>query len=214
MVLFTTHCRNCAVAVPLLAPSCGRCGAPNRSRLTAVAVAASLGVLVIAIAVAAFVILRGVRIDEPSGPGVDFTWLTKAMDECDAEAMAEPKTLHFLVVPMVSKADDDADWRVKSLNDIGNAILLRQQAMLEGLQEGSLRLSNEEYDFRMRDEATKDIYKWTLSKGVKKFLTPDAEAIKIFKVQFTTKRRPDDEWGAAFTHQAGTCYWVNAIIGN
>ena len=200
--------------VPAFAQSCGRCGAPNRARLPAFAVAGSLLVLIVAIAVAAFVILRGVRIEEPSGPGDDFAWLRTAMDDCDAEATKTPTMLHFLVVPMVSNAVDDRDWRAKSLNDIGNAILLNQQMTLEALTSGTLRLSKEQYDFRMRDEATNDVYKWTLSTGVKKFITPDAEGIKNFKVQFRTARRSDDQWGAAFVHESGTCYWVNAIIGN
>jgi len=212
MVVFAAHCRNCAGTVSAFARTCERCGAPNASRVAAVAVVASLLILVAAIVVAAFVILRGVRIDEPAGN--DFAWLRKAMEDCDAEAEKTPTTLHFLVVPMTSNAVDDSDWKGKSLNDIGNAILLNQQATLEALEAERLRISKEQYDFRMRDEATSEVYKWTPSMGVKKFLAPGGDSIKNFKVQFLTTRRTGDNWGATFVHESGMCYWVNAIIGN
>jgi hypothetical protein len=190
------------------------CGAPNAARLPAMAVAGSVLVLLIAIAVAAVVILRGVRIDAPVGPGDKFAWLVKAMEDCDAEASRAPETLYFLVIPMASSAVDDAEWRRRSLNDIGNAILLTQQVMVEGLNSGGLRITNESYEFRLRDDGTNEVYQWATSAGVKKFLKPTADEIKNFRVQFKTAARANDEWGAAFVHQQGTCYWVNAIIGN
>jgi hypothetical protein len=212
--LFATRCRNCESAVPALAASCARCGAPNAARLPAFAIAGSVLVLIVAIAFAAFVILRGTRSDGTAGPKDDFAWLADAMAECDAEATKTPSTLHFLVVPMASNAADESAWRAKSRNDIGNAILLTQQVTLDALKGGGLWISSERYDFRIRDEATKDIYKWTPSTGIKKFLTPNAERINNFKVQFKTDKRLGEEWGATFVHERGTCYWVNAIIGN
>jgi hypothetical protein len=208
--MITTECQNCGNPVFAFASSCERCGTPNRARLGAFAVAGSLVLLVVAVAVAAFVILRWHRISVD-----DFAWVEKAMQECDAEAANAPETLRFLVIPMVSSPADDEGWRTKSLNDIGNAILLNQSDTLDALKGGSLRISTERYEFAMRDEATSAVYRWSPSVGVKKFLTGDAPQIRRFRVQFKTPRKTNDaEWGATFEHQAGTCYWVNAIIGN
>lgn len=207
----TTDCPNCGNALFILAGSCKHCGAPNRARLGALAVVGALLLLIVAVGIATIVILRWDRISTPT----DFTWLTTAMEGCDAEAAKAPDTLHFLVIPMASAPDDDEAWKAKSLNDIGNAILLTQRETLDGLMGGSLRISTEQYEFNMRDEKTSALYKWTPSVGVKKFLIPDAAQVTEFKVQFKTRQKTDDAaWGAVFQHRKGTCYWVNAIIGN
>src|SRR4029453_8664952 len=104
-----------------------------------------------------------------TGP-VDHAWLATAMSDCDTEAQKTPDTLHFLVVPMLSAPSDDAHWKRASLNDIGNAILLRQRDTLDGLGDQSLVISSDQYEFSVRDEKTSAVYKWTPSVGVKKFL--------------------------------------------
>ena len=208
--MLTADCQTCGYPVPILASACRRCGAPNATRLSALAVAGSLLLLVAAIAIAAIVAIRWV----PLEPG-DFTWLTKAMTECDGEAEEEPATVHFLVVPMASAPAEDERWKAKSLNDIGNAILLTQRDTIGGLEDGTLRISTEQYEFSVRDEATGGVYNLSPSVGVKKFLVPDGDQIKEFKVQFRTGQTANEAaWGAAFQHRQGTCYWVNAIIGH
>src|SRR3954465_9014105 len=112
--MLTTHCPNCGNAVSLFAASCRRCGTPTPTRLGALAVVGSLLLLVVALGIAAFVVLRRDRIVGPP----DFSWLTKAMDEGDVEAGRAPDTIHFLVIPLTSLPADDEGWRQKSLNDI------------------------------------------------------------------------------------------------
>jgi hypothetical protein len=210
--MLNSECPNCGNAVPVLASSCAACGVPNRARLGAMAVVGSLIALVVAIGFVVAVILRGQQ--ETAGPQ-DYTWLSGAMTECDAEAQKAPDTLHFLVVPMLSAATDDAHWKSHSLNDIGNATLLRQRDTLEGLADQSLVIATGQYEFSVRDEKTSAVYKWAPSTGVKKFLVAGGVQIQEFKVQFKTQqRKSENEWGAPFVHSKGTCYWVNAIIGH
>lgn len=210
--MITTECPNCGNAVPVFAASCGVCGASNRARLGAFAVAGLLTILLVAIVIAAAIMVS--RAPAPGGAPDDFAWLSKAMDECDAEAEKAPATLYFLVVPMASAPNDDAYWRSKSLNDVGNAILLRQRETIDALVNQRLRIATEKYEFNVRDEATSAIHRWSPSVGVKKFLITNAEQIREFKAQFKTGRKAEtSEWGSAFTHRQGTCYWVNAIIG-
>jgi hypothetical protein len=136
------------------------------------------------------------------------------MQECDADAANNLSTLHFLVIPLAAVTGDDDYWRGRSLNDIGNAILLNSKVALDSLQDASLRLTPEQYTFAIRDEDTRTVYKWSPSTGVKRFSTADADAIASFKVQLLTRQKSDEaNWGAAFTRRKGNCYWVNAIIG-
>jgi hypothetical protein len=147
--------------------------------------------------------------------GPDFAWLTSAMDACDAEAAQAAGALEFLVIPLKSAARDEPQWRRKSLNDVGNAILITADDTVEGLKSAALSISAERYIFSIRDEATDVVYKWSQSVGVKKFISTDAEAIERFKVQFEFGDTPgNDKWGAAFVRRKGNCYWVNAILGN
>jgi len=208
-----SECPNCGSAVPIFASSCGACGEPNRARLGAFAVVGSVVALLVAIMFAVAIVVRWQQ--GTSGGAQDYGWLATAMTDCDAEAQKAPDTLHFLVVPMLSAPSDDAHWRKSSLNDIGNALLLRQRDTLEGLADQSLVIATEQYEFSVRDEKTSAVYKWSPSVGVKKFLVAGGVQIQDFKVQFKTQQRTNDtEWGAPFVHSKGTCYWVNAIIGN
>ena len=210
--MLKSECPNSGHAVPVFASVCGACGVPNSARLGAYAVAGSLMALLVAIGFVVAVILRGQQ--EAGGPQ-DYAWLSGAMTDCDAEAQKAPDTLHFLVVPMLSAAADDALWKSRSLNDIGNATLLRQRDTLDGLADQSLVVATDQYEFSVRDEKTSAIYKWAPSVGVKKFLVAGGVQIQEFKVQFKTQHRKNDtEWGAPFVHSKGTCYWVNAIIGH
>jgi|SRR6266568_3258156 len=210
--MLKSECPNCGHAVPVFASVCGACGVPNSARLGAYAVAGSLMALLVAIGFVVAVILRGQQ--EAGGPQ-DYAWLSGAMTDCDAEAQKAPDTLHFLVVPMLSAAADDALWKSRSLNDIGNATLLRQRDTLDGLADQSLVVATDQYEFSVRDEKTSAVYKWAPSVGVKKFLVAGGVQIQEFKVQFKTQQRKNDtEWGAPFVHSKGTCYWVNAIIGH
>jgi hypothetical protein len=215
--MVATQCRNCGAASSAFARWCAHCGACNGVRTTALAIATVLAILVAAGGMAAFAVLRGPgpAAQSTAAPSAEHGWITKAMADCDAEAAKEPSALAFLVVPLKSAAADMQPWRKKSLNDIGNAILLPADDALLGLNSGALALSDEQYVFSIRDDITNIVYKWSPSNGVKKFVSPDADAIERFKVQFQLRDKSGaDAWGAVFVHHKGTCYWVNAILGN
>jgi hypothetical protein len=212
-----TRCPKCGEALALWAPACGHCGAPNRTRLGILIAGAVLVALSVAVVVA---ILPGVRpatapttADKPAGADKDFGWLSAALDQCDKDAANEPNAIHFIVTPLVDAAKDEPGWRRISLNDIGNAILIKAEDMLAGLKRGALRISPDEYIFAIRNEANNVVYKWSPSAGVKRFSSPKAEAIEIFRIQFQNPAGTGGlEWGAIFTRRPGNCYWVNAIV--
>ena len=216
--MLVTECRDCGEGVPVFARACAHCGAPNHARPAAVAVAAALALLVVAVAVAAIVVLRWQHspVDtsepvpatpatpEPATATTEFAWLTAAMQACDSEAAKEPDTLQFLVIPLANAPADEPEWRAKSLNDIGNAILLNSDAALAGLQSHGLKISTEEYSFFVREEGSSAMYKWKPSVGVVKFSIPDAQSTGSFRIQFQTRNRTGDaNWGATFVRQKG-----------
>ena len=221
------ECANCGGRISVLARSCPHCGVSSGSRSAGAAIAGALAVLSIAIVLAAVVVIGGYRLpvtvkaDLPAGQQVaagsmdDLGWLTTAMDGCEAEAEKDTGTLRFLVIPLATVQADDAQWRGKSLNDVGNAVLLSSDDAIEGLKSRGLRIYPGQYDFRVLDQANNMVYTWRPSGGVENFSTTDSGVIALFNVQFlTSKSTADSEWGSSFVRQSGTCYWVSAIIGN
>jgi hypothetical protein len=212
-----TDCSHCGEPIQKGMRTCGYCGAPVRARRSALTIAAVLGVACLGVLVVAFFLLanrspnqEGAAVDQRGG---DFAWLETAMKQCDEQAAKDPKGLHYLVIPLVDEPRDEPGWRRISINDIGNAILINGEDMLAGLKRKALRISNDEYTFSARNEATKDVLTWKPSSGVRKFVVSDASNISQFKVQFQSGDAARAiNWGATFERQPGNCYWVNAIL--
>jgi hypothetical protein len=225
--MLESECPSCGDAVSVFAKTCPHCGVPNRARLLGPAFVGALALLAVCVVVALVMALGSRPVptagapEAPAGERVeqkaadDLVWLTNAMTECDTQARVDLDTLYFLVLPLASIAKDDAQWREKSIIDIGNAILLRGDDALQGLRSGALRIYSGQYDFRVLDVTSNVTYKWKTATGVTKVSAPDASAITQFKLQFQTPGAAGDaQWGDPFNRQAGTCYWVNAIVGN
>jgi hypothetical protein len=210
--MIATECPNCGETVSAFASSCARCGAPNELRRRVLGIAVLLLALILLGGIAAVVALHWPPASTRTA-GDDFGWLTTAMTACDDDAAKQPSKVYFLVIPLASNPEQDSQWREKSLNDIGNAILLRSDAALEGLKNKSLTISTTQYVFAMRDQGG-TVYSWNPTVGVARFVTNDSDSIQSFQVQFRVSASPaESEWGRAFVRQRGNCYWVDAIIG-
>jgi hypothetical protein len=221
------ECPNCGGGTFVLAKACPNCGAPIKLRMAGMLVASALVLLLVVTVVAAVAVLgwhqlaaateTGAPADAQiaAGSTADLSWLATAMSGCDAQAKTDLGALHFLVTPLVSVAKDTAPWRAKSINDTGNGILLRADDTFDGLKSGTLRFYPADYGFGISDQVGDTAYKWRAALGVAKFSTADAGSISTFKVEFRTARNGGDpEWAGSFRRLDGTCYWVNAIIGN
>jgi hypothetical protein len=219
------ECPNCGGGTFVLAKVCAHCGAPIRLRAAGMMVAGALAALLVAIAVAAAAVLGGHRLavatetgapadaQIAAGSTADPGWLAAAMSGCDAQARTNSGALHFLVTPLVAVAQDSAPWHAKSINDAGNAVVLRSDDTLEGLKSGTLRIYPADYAFGISDLAGNTVYKWRAAVGVAKFSTSDAGSISTFNVQFRTARSGGDaKWGGSFVRRDDSCHWVNAII--
>lgn len=215
--LTVAECVECGVPVSAFARACAHCGTANRARVAAFAVVGALAFLATAAVTAIVVVASWQRLPVDATPqslGGDFTWLTNAMQECDALAEKQPETLHFLVIPLAAAPKDVEDWRTKALNKIGNAILLRSDVAIEGLKAGALSIAKDSYVLSVRDQA-RVTYNWDRTVGVAKFSIPDAGSIDGFNVQFRYRdKQSADDWGTAFARKKGNCYWVNAILAS
>lgn len=219
------ECPNCGSGTSVLARACADCGAALRLQLAGMMVAGALALLLVAVMVAAAAVIGWHRLAAATDTGAaadgqiaasstaDFGWLSTAMNGCDAQAKTDSGTLHFLVTPLVSAAKDIAAWRAKSINNSGNGILLRSDDTLDGLKNATLRIYPADYAFSISDEASDAVYKWRAAAGVAKFSTADPGSLATFKVQFRTASSAD-QWGGSFRRLAGSCHWVNMIIGN
>jgi len=214
-----TECPTCGAPMTRLARVCGYCGTRNPSRRKVAIVAGVLSLLGLAAVIAIVIVLVSPRLSDQStaeqraAAAGDFSWLEKAMKDCDAEAARTPGALYFLVTPLVDTPRDEPGWRKISVNDIGNGILISAEDMLAGLQRKALQLSSEEYTFAARVEATKEAFGWKQAAGVKKFVKEDAGGIEAFQVRFQSRDPASGlNWGATIKRQPGNCYWVNAIL--
>jgi len=179
--------------------------------------------------VAAAVIINGGSPQDPVMPGIklageriedkateNFSGLTSAMADCEAQARADVDKLYFLTVPLLSLTKEIAQWRAQSVNaGTGDTILLRSDAALLGLRSGTLRLYPGWYDFRILDVATNTVYNWKSATGATKMSGLDASAITQFKLQAKIAASiVEAKWGdASFYREPGTCYSVNALFG-
>ena len=222
------NCPSCGAGTGVLAKACPDCGASIGLRPAGLmVVAGALVILAAAIVLALVVVLRGQQLTAATETGApadqqiaatstaDFSWLATAMSGCDAAAKTESGAIHFLVTPLVSAAKEVEPLRAKSINDTGNAILLRADDALDGLKAGTLRIYPADYGFGIFDSASDTVLRWRPSVGVVRFSTTAAGAISRFAVQFRTAHSGNDpDWGGSFTRLDGSCYWVNAIISH
>jgi hypothetical protein len=234
--MMSTECHECGEAVPLLARTCGHCGAPNPARLGVIAVAAGLVALIAAAAGAVYMATRspaevtadgtpaaateapaapqGMPVQAPAATAAsDFAWLKSAMTACDQAAAKQSAAAYFLVIPLTADAKDMADWRLIAVGSIGNALTIPGNDALGGLRSGKLKLYPDEYVFGVQDAASRRAYKWGVSTGAKQFSTTDVAQAKTFRMQLQPRRKTDDtDWGDTYPRQGGDCHWVAAIV--
>lgn len=143
----------------------------------------------------------------------NFSWLSSAMTACDTLASAEPRKLHFLVIPLQANEKDLPDWRLLALGSIGNGLTVRTDDALGGLRRGTLKIGGNQYVFGVQDAATRLVYKWGTSAGANRFSTPDVEALRFFRLQLQPLQKADQpNWGDVYTRQNGSCHWIAAIM--
>lgn len=157
---------------------------------------------------------QGTPVARPAATqGGDFAWLTAAMAACDKRAADDPRKLHFLVIPLQANEQDIPDWRLLALGGVGNGITLRTDDALGGLRRGTLRVDSGQMAFAVQDAVTRMIYQWSPAAGPTSFATPDAAALRLFRLQLAPLGKADQaRWGDVYERQNASCHWIAAII--
>jgi hypothetical protein len=156
----------------------------------------------------------------PAGPSVqatpstDLAAITKAMSDCDAEAIKLPDQLHFLVLPMLPSKGAENDWRNLALQEVGNTfLLLSAKDALDGLRDGKLAVRDGRYTFYVLDSATGQSYSWTSATRISRLSRPAPKEVKSLKLGFDfSAAQSGAQWSSEFRRDPGTCYWVSVLV--
>jgi hypothetical protein len=150
----------------------------------------------------------------PATPSTDLAAITKAMSDCDAEAIRVPDQLHFLVLPMLPAKAAENDWRTLALQEVGNTfLLLSAKDALDGLRDGKLVVRDGRYTFSVLDSATGQTYSWTSATRIARLSRPAPKEVKSLKLGFDfSAAQGGAQWSSEFRRDSGTCYWVSVLV--
>jgi hypothetical protein len=152
--------------------------------------------------------------DIPGTPATDLAAITKAMSDCDAEAIRLPDQLHFLVLPLLPSKAAENDWRSLALQEVGNTfLLLSAKDALDGLRDGKLVVRDGRYTFAVLDSATGQSFSWTSATRIARLSRPAPNEVKALKLGFDFSGTQNGaQWSSEFRRDPGTCYWVSVLV--
>jgi hypothetical protein len=179
--------------------------------LIAAAVLAALAA--IAFAAASFMPWRAKKPVQTQADHSRYVWLTQALDACEAEAARNPGSLYFMVVPLVqSAATSEGALRERALDNVGAAMLFDSKVAMEELQNGSMRVSREQFILHVLDTPTNAVHRWNSASGIS-VLSERANSSKgPFKIRLQTGPNDSAEWSAVTAEGVATCHWVFALL--
>ena len=150
----------------------------------------------------------------PGSPATDLAAITKAMSDCDAEAIRLPDQLHFLVLPLLPSKGAENDWRTLALQEVGNTfLLLSAKDALDGVRDGKLVMRDGRYTFAVLDSATGQSFSWTSATRIARLSRPVPKEMKALKLGFDfSSNQQGAQWSSEFRRDPGTCYWVSVLV--
>ena len=142
-------------------------------------------------------------------PRQDAQSVKQAMADCDAAALASPDTLHLLVTPVTSTAGP-VQFSMTAGEIYESFVLVPSQAMIDGLQNGSLAIEVRPFEFFIADQS--GTHSWKSSAGQSSFALPNAAKISEFRIGFRTTWSSEIVWSNSYARRNGACYWINARL--
>ena len=186
----------------------------RKSRFTVIAAGAFVVVLAGIAAVLAYQWNKRIASDRSAPPGTEqFAWLSRAMEDCENDALANPQSLFFLVVPLAATGKYDQSWPARALESFGATTLFKSQDALDALNSGAVRISTEPFVFHVLDVGTSDAHRWNSASGVSKLYSTEIASEGPFRVRFqTAPGDPTPEWNSVTAEGKRTCHWVFALL--
>ena len=142
-----------------------------------------------------------------------YDWVSKTMAACEEDAVTQPSSVNFLVVPLEPSRRFGKELESKAIETFGRTMLFGSQDALSGLKSGALRISSKHYVLHTLDTSNNSSVRWNSARGVARLTTTDIASDGPFKVRFQTA--PDDpakDWSNVTADGRGTCHWAFALL--
>jgi hypothetical protein len=187
----------------------------SRALRSPVALAATVLAALAVLAMAALYVAswrHKMRAQAPQASGAQFSWLGKALEDCEAEAGRHEGSLYFMVVPLASVAGMGSDLQSRAIDRVGPAMLFDSNVAMEGLESGKLRISREQFILHALDTDSNAQHRWNSASGVSTLSERSNTSKGPFRIRLQTG--PDDaaSWSAVTADGVGTCHWVFAVL--
>jgi hypothetical protein len=142
----------------------------------------------------------------------DYTWLARAMDNCERDASGKSGTLTFLVVPLEAAQQFNEKWAGLAVETVGKAALFASKDALETLKAGATRISGEQYVLHTFDSASNSVLKWSSARGVS-MLSKEVAGKGPFRIRLQITTDDDPRlWSTVTADGTGTCHWIFAVL--
>lgn len=152
------------------------------------------------------------RAQAPRPDSAQFSWLTRALEDCEAEAGGLPNSLYFMVVPLAAVAGVNSDLQSRAMDRVGPVMLLDSGLAMEGLEKGTLRISREQFVLHALDTETNAEHRWNSVSGVSTLSKRTGTPKGPFKIRLQTGPNDAGSWSSVTADGVGTCHWVFALL--
>ncbi len=142
-----------------------------------------------------------------------YDWVSKTMAACEEDAVTQPSTVNFLVVPLERSRRYNQELDSRALETVGRTTLFGSQDALAGLRSGALRISSKAFVLQTLDTATNAVQRWNSASGVSRLSSRDIDSDGPFRIRFQTS--PNDttsDWSKVTADGRGTCHWAFALL--
>jgi hypothetical protein len=142
-----------------------------------------------------------------------YDWVSRTMATCEEDAVTQPATVNFLVMPLERTRRFGSQLESRALETLGRITLFGSQDALDGLKSGALRISSRNFVLHTFDTSNNVAHRWNSASGVSRLTTSDIASDGPFKVRIqTTPNDPSTEWSKVTADGRGTCHWVFALL--
>jgi hypothetical protein len=142
-----------------------------------------------------------------------YDWVSRTMAACEEDAVTQPATLNFLVVPLEPSRRYNQEMDSKALETVGRTTLFGSQDALAGLSSGALRISSKNFVLHTLDTSNNAAHRWNSASGVSRLSSNDITSDGPFRIRFQTS--PNDassDWSKVTAEGRGTCHWAFVLL--
>lgn len=142
-----------------------------------------------------------------------YDWVSRTMAACEEDAVTQPATVNFLVVPLERSRRYGQELESRALETVGRTTLFGSQDALAGLKSGALHISSKHFVLHTLDTTNNSSQRWNSASGVSRLSTSDIASDGPFRIRFqTSPNEASTEWSKVTADGRGTCHWAFALL--